>query len=354
MADWYETLRRDLTAGGHRPRELTWPGGRLLVTEHGARVMAVDTAGTPGLDANPFWTPKTIDTAPAGGDRLWIAPEIAYFWPSLEKAREDPVKYSRVLEAMDPGQFTVERAAEREVRLQAEMTLTDVRVDKTIRLRVRRAVHAVDAPAGLPADVAAVSFGTRHELTVMEGDPGAVAGAWALLQLPAAGTLIFPTTRRLGLGDGIRQYYDPFGDRHVQADDRAVRFLIDGQRRIKMGFGAAWSTGRMGFYRPTTNGDGRAVLVLRVFSPQPGEPYVDMPRAEEKTKRVGGDCVQAYNDGGGLESFGEMEHHDPAVIVGEGPQQRSASFVTHVLHGPDDAVRAVGAAMLGVAIEPIK
>ncbi len=348
MSAWYPALRTRLADAGLRPRELTLAGGKLLVTERGARVMAVMGKG---LDTNPFWTPVTIGEMPAGGDRLWIAPEVAFFWPNLEKAREDPVKWSRVPEAIDPGQYAVARAGEREVQFEAEMELTDVRVGKTIRLHVSRGVYAIEPLADMPSQVNVVSYGTRHVVAAIGGDVGALGGTWSLLQLPAAGTLIFPTTRDLSVADDVRSYYDPFGDRHVQVGRRCVRFLIDGQRRIKMGILAEWTTGRMGYYRQMDAG--RAVLVLRVFGPQPGQVYPDMPRSADAKARRGGDCVQAYNDDGGPASFGEMEHHDPAVVVGDGPTHQSASFVTHIFSGPEAAVCDAGERLLGVAIDAI-
>jgi hypothetical protein len=149
----------------------------------------------------------------------------------------------------------------------------------------------------------------------------------------------------------VTSYYDPFGPRHVLADGRRLRFLIDGRRRIKMGLRAQWTTGRMACYRSIT--DGRAILIVRIFNPQPGEPYADVPRSADITTRTGGDCLQAYNDDGTFGGFGEMEHHDPAVIVGSGPTQRGGGFVTHVFTGPDRAVRAAGEALLGVEVSPI-
>lgn len=349
MGHWYTSLRDQLAAARQRPRELPLEGGAsLLLTEHGARVMAV---GLDGLADNPFWTPAKISGSPAGGDRLWIAPEVAYFWPSLDKAREDPVRWAVTPPAVDPASYAVARADERHVLFDAEMALTDARAGKSIRLRVQRGFHGVERPAALPTDVAWAGYGTSHTLTVLGGDAGAVAGAWALLQLPAIGTLICPTTRPLKVGNDVTSYYDPFGDCHVQTDGQRLRFLIDGRRRIKMGVRAEWTNGRMGYYRTTAGG--RAVLIVRVFNPQPGEPYVDVPRSADISTRTGGDCLQAYCDDGTFGGFGEMEHHDPAVIVGSGPAQRGGSFVTHVLAGSDRAVRAAGEALLGVEVSPI-
>jgi hypothetical protein len=349
MSHWYTTLRDQLAAANHRPRELSLhSGATLLLTDHGARAMAVRCDA---LSENAFWTPEKFTADPAGGDRLWIAPEVAYFWPSLDKAREDPVRWAATPPDIDPARYAVVHADQRRVMFETDMTLTDARVGKAIHLRVRRGFHAVNPPSGLPPDIACAGYAASHSLEILGGDEGALAGAWALLQLPPTGTLICPTTRPLQITGDVTSYYDPFGDRHVQTDGRRLRFLIDAGRRIKMGLRAEWTTGRMGYYRPTA--DGRAVLILRIFNPQPGEPYVDVPRAADIATRTGGDCLQAYNDDGTFGGFGEMEHHDPALIVGIGPTQRSGGFVTHVLTGPDLSVRAAAEALLGVEVSPI-
>ncbi|MEO0586619.1 MAG: hypothetical protein AAF078_03175, partial [Planctomycetota bacterium] len=161
----------------------------------------------------------------------------------------------------------------------------------------------------------------------------------------------------VGEGAGPRSYYEPFGDRHVAVEGDCVRFLIDGKRRTKMGLLPEHTTGRMGYYRPL--GDGRSSLIFRAFAALPGEPYCDLPvdhpahdaaaAGEDHPEMFRGDGLQAYNDDGDAfpgTSFGEMEYHDPCVIAGRGPTSRTGSCVTHVMAGPDEAVRAVGRELL--------
>ena len=55
--------------------------GRLLITELGARALACRLAE---LDENVFFHDPAMEQAAtfqgiAGGDRLWIAPEVAYY-----------------------------------------------------------------------------------------------------------------------------------------------------------------------------------------------------------------------------------------------------------------------------------
>ncbi|CAN0385710.1 unnamed protein product, partial [Laminaria digitata] len=229
-------------------------------------------------------------------------------------------------------------------------SLIDSRDEKAIGLEMTRTIAAADRPAGLPEGVRCVSFGIVNALRVTGGDAGAVASAWDILQVPPTGTLICPTQRRVD----PRSYYDPFGDKHVASDDTAVRFLIDAQRRVKMGVKPADTLGKMGYYRPPGSfADGSlSALIFRAFDVSPGERYIDIPRDHPADQRDGGDALQAYNDDQTFGDFGEMEFVAPAVVVGE-VEERETSCVTHALVGPDDAVRAAGEMLLGVAVSAI-
>ncbi len=352
MVDVLTTLESSLQKSGATQR-MRCGDGELLISVPGARVLA---CGIDGVEGNHFYHPPHLEEKGepiGGGDRLWIAPEVAYSWLSLEHARQDPVKWATTPEQVDPGDYELVGSDDARVHLSNEVELTDTRVKKTISFLVDREVHVAERPEGLPDGVKCASFAIINTLALHDGDEGAVAGAWDILQIPPTGTLICPTTRPLRIGDGggVRSYYDPFGDRHVQADGNRVRFLIDLQRRIKMGIRAEDTTGRMGYYRAGERGE--STLIIRIFPTLPGEPYVDIPRSADAQTRTGGDCLQAYGDDLTFGRFGEMEYHDPALVVGRGPTTRSGTCVTHVLAGPDDAVRAAGERLLGCAVDPI-
>ncbi|MEL7088989.1 MAG: DUF6786 family protein, partial [Planctomycetota bacterium] len=147
-----------------------------------------------------------------------------------------------------------------------------------------------------------------------------------------------------------RSYYDPFGEKHVESDDDAVRFLIDAKRRVKMGIKPEDTLGKMAYLRPLA--DGMSTLIYREFSVDPDGIYVDIPRDHPADQRRGGDALQAYNDDLTYGPFGEMECVFPVVTVG-GAEQRVDDCVTHVLVGPDAAVRAAGEKLLGVSVSMI-
>jgi len=352
--DWFDQLDTAAQAQDHPTHRIIAGDGMLLVTELGARIMGCTL---PGVGGNLFFHHESMldpDKAsrPFGGDRLWIAPETGWYWPSLEKAREDAGKHAATPPQIDPGQYTTDSASPAHAQLSNRLSLTDIRDGKKIELAVSRQIRAIGAPAGLPADLMCASFGITHVLLARGGDDGAAACCWDILQVPPTGTLICPTTTDPKAIEEPTSYYEPFGEKHVARDEQAVRFLIDSQRKVKMGLKPEHTTGRMGYYRQLN--DGMSTLIIRIFGPLPGEPYPDIPIEVADQQKLGGDCLQAYNhDNGGTSGFGEMEYHDPAVIVGDGPQARTGTSATHILAGPDASIRTYGQRLLGVPVNPI-
>jgi len=354
MSNWFEALSDSVQQSFGQAIVFKAGSGRLLFSPCGARLAACEMSG---VDENLFWHhPDALDPqklkqhaasilASLGGDRLWIAPEVGYFWTDLKAARIDPHTSTVIQPSMDSGDYRIAGQSSDHVQMTAQMALHDYRTGRDVTLRVNRYVGVTDELVELPQGVTCSSFLIRNDVTLLEADDEAVGGAWDLLQVPPVGTLICPTTTPV---EQPRSYYNPYGDRHVVCDESSIRFLIDGMHRIKMGLSPQQTTGRMGYYRQLEH---VSSLIVRIFAALPGEPYVDLPRSSDAT--FGGDALQAYNDDGNAGGFGEMEYHDPAVVAGRSPDSRSGSCVTHVLVGPDDAVRKVGEELLGVAIIPI-
>ena len=344
---WFDQLHARVADEGQRPHVLSSGDGRILIAEHGARILAVES---PGVEENLiFHTDATGDGKMSGGDRLWIAPEVAWFWPSLEDARRDPKGTAATPEQIDPGNYQPGKRGGAHSLVNFDVSLRDVRSGNKVAVHAYRNFNAAIRPA-MPEGLSWVGFTLENAMDLVNGDAGAVVGCWDILQVPPTGTLICPTVTRAD----VRSYYDPFGDRHVQVDEECVRFLIDGRHRIKMGLLAEHTTGRMAYYRRL--GNGTSSLILRIFAPLPGEPYCDIPRDAPADQRRGGDCLQAYNDDGDAfprTSFGEMEYHDPCLVVGEGGERRAGTSVTHIFTGPDGVVKQVGERLLGVAVEGI-
>lgn len=309
--------------------------GHVTVTPHRARVVAV-TLGPDGQ--NQFHD----DGAGGGGDRLWIAPEPAFHWEDVDQARDAPFEHYHVPECVEPGRYQRVDAGPRHITLANEgVDLTDHRVGKRILFDVLRQVRIIDAPAGLPPGLATASFAITNTLTLRGGDDGAVAEGWDLLQLPRGGTIICPTVTPLETMP--TPYFEPFEDSVTLRPD-AVWFKVDGKRQIKMGLPPEVTTGRMGYIHGNT-------LIVRIFTPLIGETYVDVPLFADRKLRRGRDCLQTYSDDDTFGPFGELEYHDPALVVGAQPNVRSGTSVTHVITGEASDVRAAAMHLLGVSVD---
>lgn len=357
MPDWMERIRSAVGNGGHDT--MTWSAGdgALLVMPFAARILG---CRVDGVEGNLFWhCPDAEDQArttellkaPAamGGDRLWIAPEIAHHWPSLEAARGNKWMQAYCVPAIvDPGDYQIIESDDGHLRAEADMALHDHRVSKSISFRVERQFTVEPEPLpGIPTALKVVSFTIRNRLTATGGDEGAVAGAWDILQLPArggGGTIICPTLHPI---DAPHCYFEPFGD-HVKTGPGVVSVRIDAQRQFKLGLPPQSCLGRMGYYR--RGADGQCTLIVRIFGIVPGAPYVDTMRSCPDDQRTGGDCLQVYNDDGAYGEFGEMEYHDPGIVVGQHPTSREGTSITHVLAGPQSEVEEAAQWLLGVEI----
>jgi hypothetical protein len=362
---WFDELQRKASEAGANPWVLGSGRGRVLTTEHAARVLAVEM---PGVEHNLLFHTTLPDGSITGGDRLWLAPEVAYFWPSVEDARRDPKGTARVPPSIDPATWKVRTRRADRVELACSMACDDRRDQRAVRVRAAREFRSLDAPR-LSGGLECVRFAIGNTLSLPDdrsddrGDdpsdePAWYVGAWDILQVPPVGTLICPTpcnVRSTTDGDWPRSYYDPFGPDHVVVDEGRVRFLIDGRRRVKLGLLPEQTTGRMGYYRRIDAAT--SSLILRFFAALPGEPYCDLPRDAPDDHRLGGDALQAYNDDGDVfsgTSFGEMEHHDPCLMAGRGPTSRAGVCVTQIVVGPPDEVRRVGRQILGAGVDPIE
>jgi len=354
MSDWFQRIRDSFDALRQPLCVLEAGAGRWLLSPHGARVLG---CALPGLSENPLWHNPELehpDWAGAalsaagrhfGGDRLWLSPAVAYLQPS--PGGEDPTRI-HMPSQLDPGHYFVLDQTDTLLALESHLTLSDHRSGQSLSVRIGRRVHAVSPPRGLPAGLLCSGFAVQNELFLMDGEAGCQAGGWNVTQVPLGGVAVLPGD------DG-----EPSGGEGCDGGRCVV--MCAGQRR-RLAVDAAGSPGRLGYVRQV--GD-QTVGLVRVFAPQPGEVYA---AAGEDPDAVDGPAMggAAYPfmspsgvDGqpgptvaeavGDLGGFVELRHHEPALVVGEGPMVRCASHVTHVFAGSAESVQLGLSGLLGAA-----
>src|SRR2546423_8966591 len=135
MANWLDRIASSLKTDGYESRVWKAGSGRLLATPHAARLLGGEIEGVEG---NLFWHHPDIEkpgkagaclnAGPgAGGDRLWLSPEVSYMWEDLAQARIEPFENYKLPKAMDPADWRIVEDAPGHLRLATEIAPKDYR-----------------------------------------------------------------------------------------------------------------------------------------------------------------------------------------------------------------------------------
>ncbi len=345
------TLTRALKAAGLAADTVEFADGtQLLLLPRGGRVLGWFA---PGDRSNFLWVNPILGRAAAarawlasgqwqnfGGERTWIGPEYAFFFPKYP----DLAGY-RPPAVLDASTYMVTRPAGA-YELAAVYSLDCAAPRALVRVRVTRRIGAAPdplRPPGGPRFGAAVQFAgysARTTLTVLSSSgplpPGAL-GLWSIAQLPHGGEMIVPVYGRARPTVFFGRI--PRGDLRVRRSLVHYRMNSDGEHKI--GVRPYATTGRFGYIRSV--GPNRRELVIRnIFA----NPSADHPDAPVASLGNGGYAFQACSvNHPQLGRFSELEHHAPAL----GGDQMQGEDVAQMwaYRGPARQIADIAEALLG-------
>ncbi|GGD93447.1 DUF6786 family protein [Paenibacillus nasutitermitis] len=301
---------------------------RLLRNGEGAVIVALERGGRilgiyPDEELeNAAWTnPILADTGAsrrlfglenhwnAGGERVWLSPELEY-----HVVNPGPPADYTVQRPIDPGAYQFRGGAvQDQCEWWQEGVAKQFRSERQIGFRLAKSCRLVKDPirfAGLggPGGYQFVGYESAIDLeTNAEGwgngkEPP--LSSWTILQVPAGGHAYAATYGTASPTD----FFSPAGPSHLSVSEGIVRFRIDAKQAHKISLTSLQTTGRFGYFRRDESG--HCHLIVRQIGVYPSADYLDVPWHDPV---YGGHCVQLYNDDGQIGSFGELEHHAPAV-----------------------------------------
>ncbi len=252
-----------------------------------------------------------------GGDRLWVAPEVAWFWKTLQSLDFDQYEIPR---ALDPGQWELSEHTDNFCEMTQQVVLCHQHNKRRYEFDLTRRFERITLQEA-PFENC-VAYHSENELRLKpngeaEHETQSI-GLWSLLQVPTGGVISVGVR-----GEAIwRDYFTPIEPRMWTQEAGALHLQISGSDQYKIGVAPRALTGRVAYAR--TMGD-EVLFILREWAPQPWLSFCDAPMNQAHSQ---GDALQVYNDNGGADSFGEMELHAPALRFGGG---RSRSIASHFM-----------------------
>lgn len=276
------------------------------------RIFQVEVEGSKAIWTNPSYQ----DDWNIGGDRMWIAPEVDWYWTTLKKV--DFQQY-KIPEEVDPGNWEVAKTEDGYCRVRQDISMKNNNRDSSIRFELTRSFTAVQT-GQMPYFRKHTAYQTDNELCIRGGTDGQKVGLWSILQVPAGGKMY---TRCYGQTP-FRCYFGTITDNLWRKENDLLQLDITANQQYKIGIAPDSINGTVAYARKVSD---EYLVICRKFFPQPWRTYCDVPILDLKSQ---GDAIQVYNDDGEYGQFGEMEYHSPSLQVGTGNDRIMDSNLTIV------------------------
>lgn len=324
------------------------------------RALASDMLAQDHFDPSGYleeWMPHLASDSPSGdffdqpgwinpgGDRTWLAPEIELFIEDLAR----PWETYAVQRALDPGSWRLASASESELALTNDTRVRLHRSGLEVGVRLSKNYRSAENPLQATSLAnAGLEYAGYTQTTTLEQEdvPGSTIrlGIWNLLQLPAPGVMLIPTSSAVQPG----LVFGTLSNGEYQIEPRMVRWEMEEPgNNTKIAFKAQSLKGRAGYFRKNVS-DGTADLVVREFAVDPDGDYVDglWDPSHETGWAFQACCVRQ-----GDEQFNELEYHAAAPTGGAGFRRDESRI--WAFRGPENAIAEASAILLGTTIRPL-
>jgi hypothetical protein len=324
----------------------TADASELLLLRHGGRVLGLFA---PGQDENFLWanpafaSPETARALFAasgwhntGGDRMWVTPEIDFFFP-----RFPDTSVHICPESLDPGRYKIhhdvdsESASPRLINTLA-LTLSRSGVDVTLRTDTHWTTVGpiVDSELLQSGQLTCAGYSQVTTLAILASTGPCAIGLWDILQVPPGGECLVQTRRPAR----AKQYVGRTAESELRIHERAAVYHPSTPGINKIGFLAPELTGRIGYFHGT--GD-QVTLVVRQFTVDSSAAYVDVPWQTAADLEGAGCAAQICAvDHPVLGRYVELEHHSPAIDCARSTHLTDISHLW-AIRGAEPDVRAV-------------
>jgi len=328
-------------------------GVSIVVTQRGGRILGPFVTQR---DESVFWLNEAFaspDTFVAflksrnwnlGGERVWIAPELAYnvrdrtqFWNTYDLPSQ-----------VDPGNYGLTQTSQGVVHLHQDMRLQtylppnkqkELSVERSLRLAANPLRH-LSVYEDIMKDV--IFAGYEHVITLKElKADGVLSESWDLVQVRPGGNVIIPSFFGLESTD----YYEPIDSNLHHVFPNHVQLSITGERRYKVGYKSTTLLGRFGYLNVLDRS--RSYLIIRSFFNNPSSLYAEEP-ADLPGRR--GHSVHVYNDDTSFGCFGELECSGQTIGGETGKSIGSEQLLLWLYVGHQKKLARVARFLLGVEL----
>lgn len=306
---------------------------------------------------------KNLHFNPTGGEeRFWLGPEGGQYSLYFQKDAKFVLDNWYVPKELDIEPFNLVRNSEDKAFFERDMRLVnytgtrfDLRVHRNITLLTREdAVEILGV--GIPETLKIVGFSSENSLTNIGTEDWdkktGLMSIWILSMFNSSDqtTVIVPFKK----GDedilGRKVTDDYFGkipQERLLIKDSVLFFRADGQERGKIGISPQRALPVLGSYDAKNK-----VLTIAKYSLREGAMDYVNSLWELQEFPFSGDVVNAYNDGGGLGPFYELESSSPAMDL---KQNESSSHIHQTFHfvGDEGELEKLAKAVLGVSIKEL-